>query len=471
MSEPASNREEAERKMEVFERENPGLCEPRTKDARHLGGFTGTPLLQSRFDYVLVSATAGAPEVLGGGRESVLDRLLSVVEELGVEAKAEIERLKGDAQTQIREVVTQARGGDLLSLSASLSERASEYFPGAAIKLRDEVAPPRPPSISVRALISDRGGHPIDPELQGHGLQRALVIALLHELAEVGTTTNGGEGGQPRALMLAIEEPELYQHPLQARALAASLDSLAHEGGQRSIQVAYSTHSPYFTGPALFSDLRLCRRSGEDSTSCVAADADAIAAAISEAGYETDAAERVERALADSLREAIFARAVLLCEGPTDAPVMEGIADLAGGFDPDGVAVADCSGKSALIIAIAILDQLGIPFLALFDADAGPAKNSEATLNRRILAICGEDPEDWPDRGVRERSANFADRLETDLAEIWTEFDGARREVAHELGVKESKKDDRVYREAVARAGEPPQFLVDVAEAVRELAK
>lgn len=468
---PTTKREDIEREMEVWEREHPELCEARTRDARHLGGFTGTPLLQSRFDYVLVGATAGAPEALGGGRNSVLDRLLSVVEELGGETKAEIEELQDNAQREIRELVTQARGGDLLALSTNLSARAADYFPGAAIKLTDEVEPPRPPSISVRALISDRGGHPIDPELQGHGLQRALVIALLHELAESTVADGQNAEASPRALLLAIEEPELYQHPLQARALASSLESLSTGTGPRSIQVAYSTHSPYFTRAALFEDLRLCSRTGAQTTSCVAADPAAIAAAVAESGYETDTASRVKRALAENLREAIFARSVILCEGESDAAVLEGVGEVQGGLDRDGVAVAYAGTKSALIIAAAILGQLEIPYFVLFDADGEPEKVAEAARNRQILVVCGEEGEDWPQREVRGRSANFADRLETDLADIWPQFDEARKEVAEELGVKATKKDHRVYREAVERAGEPPEFLLDVLDAGRGLAQ
>lgn len=462
---PINKREDLERSMEVWEREHPDLCVTRTKDARHLGGFTGTPLLQSRFDFVLVSARAAAPEVLGGGRDSVLDRLLSVVEELSQEANAKIADLQAETQAQIQGLVSAARGGDLLRLSKSLTDRTREYFPGAAIRLRDELAPPSTPKVSVRALISDRGGHPIEPDLQGHGLQRALVIALLHELAE----SRGADEDEAdsRSLMLAIEEPELYQHPLQARALAASLERLASNAG-RSIQVAYSTHSPFFTSPALFADLRLCRRTEEGGTSCVAADPEAIASAVADSGYDTNAGARVKRALAESLREAIFARAVILCEGSSDEGLLAAIGDIQGGLDRDGVAIAQANDtKSALIIAIAILRQLKIPFLALFDGDNGRELPSEARRNEQILAVCGETAEEWPDRAVRENSANFADTLETDLAEIWPEFASAREEVVTELGVKPASKEYRLYYEAASRAGNPPQFLVDVLDAAR----
>lgn len=464
---PAGNREQVERDMEAWERAHPGECELRPQDARHLGGFTGTPLLATRINYVLVGAVAGAPEALGSGRGSVLDRLLSAVEELNADARVAITRLQEEAQGEIETVVANARGGVLVSIGAGITKRMETYFPGAAIKLEDEVAPPRPPQISVRALVSDRGGHPIEPDLQGHGLQRALVIALLHELAETAPLADKAEA-DTRSLVLAIEEPELYQHPLQARTLAASLEKLALGETERSIQVAYSTHSPYFTRPVLFRDLRLCRRNATGGTSCVAADADAIAEAIATAGFTGEIANRVEAALATSLREAIFASIVLLCEGPTDAALLEGVAAPQGGLDRDGIGLAPCGSKSSVGIAISILQQLRIPYFALFDADAANQNPQEAELNRRLLELCDEQPEDWPKRAVRTTSANFEDTMESDLAQLWPQLGEERKRAADELGIKGDKK-ARVYREAATRAGEPPEFLVDVLDAARKL--
>ncbi len=468
LPEPAGNREQVERNMEIWERSHAGACELRPQDARHLGGFTGTPLLASRINYVLVGAVAGAPEALGGGRDSVLDRLLSAVEQLNTQARAAITTLQEKAQGEIESVVTQARGATLVSIGDGITKRIETYFPGAAIKLKDEVAPPRPPQISVRALVSDRGGHPIEADLQGHGLQRALVIALLHELAETVQPEVEAAGVDSRSLVLAIEEPELYQHPLQARNLAASLEKLALEGTERSIQVAYSTHSPYFTRPALFRDLRLCRRDAQGGTNCVAADPHAVTKAITDAGFSGEIANRVEAALATSLREAIFAGSVLLCEGSTDTALLEGVAALQGGLDRDGVALVECGSKQAVVIAIGILDQLKIPYFALFDADTVNHDPEQAKVNRQLLELCGEQPEDWPERAVRTTSANYENTMESDLVALWPQFEQARQEVAYELGIRGEKK-PRVYREAVARAGEPPEFLVDVLEAVRKL--
>ena len=69
---------------------------------------------------------------------------------------------------------------------------------------------------------------------------------------------------------------------------------------------------------------------------------------------------------------------------------------------------------------------------------------------------------------MRSTSANWKDTMESDLASLCSEFGQARTEIARELGIKADKK-PRVSREAVARAGEPPDFLLDVLDAVRKL--
>ncbi len=397
-----------------------------------------------------------------------MNKLLTAVSDLGFSKQDEIAQVKAEAQERIESLVKDARGRDLASLSGQLTRRVGDYFPGSLIKLQDDVEEMKSPSVNVQALVSDRDGHLIEPDLQGHGLQRALVIALLHELAQSTPAERAEDEHQPPSIMLAIEEPELYQHPLQARTLAETLRELAI-ATRPKIQVAYSTHSPYFTNPAMFEGLRLCRRDASQGTCIATADQEAIEAAITEAGYGRDLSHKINMALADTLREAIFARAVLLTEGPSDAALLRGVAEIQGGLDRDGVALAPCENKQSMGVAIAVLSQLEIPFFAFFDADAGNGTSGEAAINRRLLGLCGETEEDWPDRGVRQRSGNFADKLESDLADIWPEFDEARCRVADEFRIK-NEKSPRIYYEAAKRAGEPPELLSEVLSASRGLA-
>jgi hypothetical protein len=69
-------------------------------------------------------------------------------------------------------------------------------------------------------------------------------------------------------------------------------------------------------------------------------------------------------------------------------------------------------------------------------------------------------------RSISPRLGTGVGSCETDLEELWPTFSDACTAAAEELKIKNTK-DPRVYREAVSRAGEPPEFLVDILQAAR----
>ncbi len=480
---------DADLMMEQFERANPTRCEFEEADASHLFGWGGGPKLRDRFDYVLVGATLEVSEAMGTGRNSALSRLLSGIGDLDEDTECAVDELQAEAATKMAALISAAREPDLVRVGHSITERIQAYVPGAKVELADTITTPGRPQPRVTARISEGDGHPTPVDRQGHGLQRALMIAVLQVLAdtEAGLHLQEGEAASPRALMLAVEEPELYQHPLQARALAASLRSLANaptEKKPRSLQISYSTHSPYFVHPALFENLRILRRSAKLATVQVSADSRRVAQIVAEAGFDGDPSSKVRKTLASSLGEAVFARAVLLCEGKTDTALIEAVAELDGGFDHPGVAVATCWGKEIIPLAFAILRQLEIPTFILFDGDAGiedrlkikdrisdsqrvAQVKATADKNRRLLRLCGDPEEEWPDRAIRNGSANFRDRLEDDLDELWPELAKARDAVSQETGIP--AKSDEAYRQAVAVVASPPEFFTRIVSKVKEL--
>src|SRR4029077_12753609 len=87
----------------------------------------------------------------------------------------------------------------------------------------------------------------------GHGFQRSFLLALLQELAATGAS------GGPK-LILACEEPELYQHPPQIRHLGSVFDALTEQG----TQVFVCTHSPLFIRGEICEEIRFVAKDRED---------------------------------------------------------------------------------------------------------------------------------------------------------------------------------------------------------------
>jgi len=94
----------------------------------------------------------------------------------------------------------------------------------------------------------------------------------MHELA--GSETQGG----PK-LLLGFEEPELYQHPPQARRLADVLEKLSSLGGNS--QIIVTTHSPYFISSKGFENVRMVRKKSGGKTQITATTFDKLEGRLS----------------------------------------------------------------------------------------------------------------------------------------------------------------------------------------------
>lgn len=321
--------------------------------------------------------------------------------------------------------------------------------------------------------------HVTDLGRQGHGFQRTFVIAALEYLARQAPAAAGSD--RP-TLHLALEEPELYQHPPRARHFSTTLHALAT---QASVQVSYATHSPYFVGAADLSGIRLFRQIPIDETNhgplqtqVVVGDLDKVKEHVPE---QTELARYVARTLDVRLGEALFARAALLVEGATDAAVLGQAAQLCGvDLAASGVVVA-APGKSSIPIAAAVLDSLDIPYYVVFDAD-GDAEDKEACAecgrggherrnavakeNKKILACLGVQDADFPSTGARDRFACFATNLEGFLREQIEGFQNSIQAVANEMRWK--AKSPEVYAEVIERNGSAdlPDLLKEVIDRV-----
>jgi hypothetical protein len=471
--------------MAQFEREHATeLCELRPPEATHLFGFTSGPKLRYCFDYVFVSADTDAPDALGEGRDSPLNQLLANIGGVDADTQEKIESLQAETQEKTSALYGEARGEALQSLEKGITDQVQDYVPDASVQVSEELTPPVPPKPRPKVQIIYSGGYPTDVERQGHGLQRTLVIAVLQVLAKTQPSGSAEEESPTpkKSLMLAIEEPELYQHPLQARAVAAALFQLSSGTAEEaSPQIAYSTHSDHFVRPAHFEDLRVVKREGGGDTSVVAADPRPVEEALEKVGL-ADQETQVRNTLSVSLAQAVFAKRVVLCEGRTDAVLLEAVASLDRPFEQDGIAVAECHGKSIIPIALAILNGLGIPCFVLFDADRQVRKKLEdsnrgtqaereaqiaaiATKNRQLLELCDETPQDWPDRSVRNRCANFTGNVESDIPELWPALVTERNRIASELGLR--PKSGEVYRRAPECAGDVPEYFGRLLAAIR----
>jgi predicted ATP-dependent endonuclease of OLD family len=218
------------------------------------------------------------------------------------------------------------------------------------------------------SLSDDGFGGPVDR--QGHGLQRAFVFTLLQHLAKnsmpAALTAEGAAGGGAEArpvnapnLILAIEEPELYQHPTKQRHLASVLRGLSAgslPGAEGPTQILFGSHSPMFVSLEKAHEIRLARRAvceDSDFKQCKlqSLDLGTVANRLGQAwGKEGafTAATLIPRLhiLGNELAEGFFANGIVLVEGRSDKAALYACARLLElDFEAAGIAVLSAEGK------------------------------------------------------------------------------------------------------------------------------
>jgi putative ATP-dependent endonuclease of OLD family len=241
------------------------------------------------------------------------------------------------------------------------------------------------------------------------------------------------ERGEPQlpGLVLAIEEPELYQHPSRQRHMASVLLKLSQgtiPGVAKRTQVLYSTHSPLFVGLDRFEQIRLLRKVDDVAgkprvTKAVKAELNTVAEKIWVAGgsqgskYTADTLRpRLQAVMTPWVNEGFFADVAVLVEGEDDRAAILGVAiSMKHDFDSDGIAVIPCMGKHNVDRPMVIFRRLGIPVYAVWDGDHGE-KDAKPEDNRYLLRLVSEPEEDWP-CGVKHQHACFKTKLETTLSE------------------------------------------------------
>ncbi len=476
-----------------------GLEDVPEADATHMFGFNGEHTLAKRVRLVLVPAATDIVSQVGtAGRGSALSDLIgSMMSEAVATARSNWETRFAD---QIQELADEIRQGVADSTAAQadrVNERLSDLVPNATVEFTADA-----PSWSLKGdgslntdVIID--GMRNDVSRQGHGVQRAVMIAMLQALvpdsqsvepaenssdAEVATASPLDHDSRP-CLIIGVEEPEIYQHPVRARNFARVLSRLAVRA---KTQVFIATHSPYFVTPEQFTALR-CFALTDGATMISATTLGEVAASAD--APESQVTRAVEKELPRTFSEGFFADAVVFVEGDTDRVIYEVVSDRGGkALDRAGIAVLAMGGKENMHIPFVILHQLGIPAYVVADCDAlgarrrykgDQAKEDSAEASHRkatesvlgwlppaTVAYCGALPFIYGDASVvAERYALLHDDLESEL-QSWPSFMTALSNIGGGL----RKKDVAAYRAAAMEASldDMPEIFLHVVKAIHD---
>lgn len=368
----ATSKPAMESALRAYEEAHPELCELLDSEHQFYGWTKGENRLRKYFQWVFIPAVKEAHEEQSEAKNTALGELLQRTIRLAVDFDGPLKALKSATEIEYEKIVASQQDA-LRDISRALEGKLQRWaHPDARLSLEWQADPERAVSLSGPAAKAAIGEGAFVGEVSrlGHGLQRSFIISLLQELA-------GDDAGGGPTLLLGFEEPELYQHPPQARHLATTLLELT----TANAQVIVATHSPFFASGRHFESVRMFRKSDDNSAACSCTRlsfrsvTEAIAAALGEEPAEPSTLiAALEQILQPTQRELLFCGLPVLVEGEEDIALIAAHLRLSGRWDQfrrAGGHIIASLGKANLSRSLAIANELALPAYVLFDGD-GP---------------------------------------------------------------------------------------------------
>ena len=233
-----------------YESKNHDKCILISSEDQFYGISKGVNRLSKYVQWVFISASKDYTEECEESKVSALGQLLSRTVRSKVNFAQRVQKLKEETQTAYQAILDSEQNV-LKDISQSLGKRLADWsHPGISAQViwkqdTDKSVKVEEPWAYIKLCEKGFEG---DLARFGHGLQRSFLLALLQELSLV-------EDESSPTLIMGIEEPEIYQHPPQAKYLSEILQELS----QKDSQILVCSHSPLFIPGDNFESIRIVR--------------------------------------------------------------------------------------------------------------------------------------------------------------------------------------------------------------------
>lgn len=426
--------EDVDRAMGEYEATHLELTQPIERETQFLGPRNvGGGKLDKFTKFVLVPAVRDASTEME--KRGAIMQLLDLIVTRSISSRRDFQEFKQEFEEKARQLYGKDNLPELVELGSLITNRLKRYAPGAELLIDfEELQPPAIPLPDAIVTVSE-DNFKVPVRYSGHGLQRALILALLEQLSKtqphaaiVNDASEAAPQEPPRIpdLILAIEEPELYLHPARSRYLAKILRELSQHGdtAEPGTQVVCVTHSPYFVDVEHFDEVRMCRKVASvdasephvtSFSSFTRLEASQRLAQITGRRPEEFTAQtfvaRAAPVLNSIVNEGMFADVVVIVEGDSDVAALWAMQKLVGQrWDELGVVVVPVGGKSKIDRAVVTFQGFGIPTFFMFDGDK--TKNESSEINRVLLRLGAATEVDFPSTVVNQTFAVFEEDIE-----------------------------------------------------------
>jgi len=478
---PANSKADMISAMHDYESKNPDKCILIPSEDQFYGISRGVNRLESHIQWIFVPAIKDATEESEESTRSALGQLLARTVRSKVSFDERIHELRSTVRKEYQKLLD-AEQKTLDDISSSLQNRLESWAhpnitasiqwkqdPDKSIKIEEPLAGLR---VGERGFVGELSRF-------GHGLQRSYMLALLQELSTF-------ESDNVPTLIMGIEEPELFQHPPQARYLAETLFELS----QANSQIILCTHSPLFIPGDSFDKIRLACEEGEPSeTKIKRLTYDSLARELHAVGEKLVSKSGMVAKLYPSLNpvvnEMFFCKKLILVEGHEDIAYISSYLLLTGNmneFRRHGCHIVPVEGKNKLIKPLAMAKLLNIPTMVIFDSDTDKTTEHEILKHKRdnkaILTLkeCSDESE-WPDKtiirdGLTAWRTNLTIEIMNELCDNQKKFeDEAALHYGNAGGLKKNPLAIAKTLELAWEEGIKSQILIELTDRIVEFIK
>lgn len=385
--------------LHEYESNNPEKCVLIPSEDQFYGVSRGVNKLESHIQWIFVPAIKDATEESEESTKSALGQLLARTVRSQVSFDDNIRDLRNNVRAEYQKLLD-AEQKTLDDISRSLQNRLSNWaHPNITASIQWKQDPDKSIRIEEPLAGLKVGERGFEGELSrfGHGLQRSYMLALLQELSMF-------DPENVPTLLMGIEEPELFQHPPQARYLAETLIELSESNSQ----IIICTHSPLFIPGDNFDKIRLAREEGEPSeTKIKRLTYESLAAELHSVGEklvtESGMVAKLYPSLNPVVNEMFFCKKLILVEGHEDIAYISSYLLLTGSmteFRRHGCHIVPVEGKNKLIKPLAMAKLLDIPTFVVYDSDTDKTTEHEVPKhkkdNKAILTLKNyADVDEW----------------------------------------------------------------------------
>lgn len=225
--------------------------------------------------------------------------------------------------------------------------------------------------LKSNASVWINDGTRTDIARKGHGLQRAVTIALIQLIAKCQLQSHQDSETTNRKVSKSryfiFEEPELYLHPQAQRTLFDSFVDLSNTGSQ----VILCTHSSNLINIDKYKSIYIVRKENEQAGSKITQCEDELFDGNEKENWNLSYWINPDRG------ELFFAEKVILVEGPTEKTIIPALAKQLNVFRHD-YTIIDCGSKDSIPLYLKLLNKFKIKYIAVYDQDHQNNKNQDA---------------------------------------------------------------------------------------------